>query len=595
MKRLFLILVTLLGMIFTGQAQNNVGINDDNSSPKASAMLDVYSTSKGMLIPRMALTSTSSASPVTTPETSLLVYNTVTISDVTPGYYYWNSSKWVRLKTSSDAVQALTTVTKTTSGAIAKTDNIVFASGDITLTLPAITSVDNGLEITVKDIGTYMDVITITGATGAEYIDASLSSILYKNWGKTYIAKDGNWFKKESLSRPDNVFDVSDKSSWTTIAQVIEFLGSHMTGPSIVKLGGGTYPISTTQTINLPYPITFEGSSFGETIVSGSVSLFTCSTECYFKMIVFNGSGSNAITFTGSGVYHEVKDCTLSGFAKGIVTTNSTDLWIFENDFENCTGAGVEIAAGSASGGRLRVSETDFVQCAKGINLLSGVSEVVSIINCGFYNTTSGTDIGILYTPTTFTSFTSMFITHNLWNNQGTFISGFDFTRTDGRDANAYLINNLGQENLNPHCKLTLLNNTTSVAANGTTYVKASWTTSSPTLTSYTCKWNLATTNRITYQSIQKSDVVMWVSGNVSSSNSNRVINIGICKNGVTTTRYGETTVRTATAGQPYQFSTIIYLPAVGATDYYEIWFNSTAGVTDNIIFADLNWYVDAK
>lgn len=594
MKRLLFILLASLCMIYTSWAQN-VGINDNNSSPNTSAMLDVYSTTTGMLIPRVALTSTSSASPITSPATSLLVYNTATVSDVIPGYYYWDSSKWVRLQATGTGIQKLVTVTKTTSGTIAKTDNLVFASGDITLTLPVVTSADNGLEISVKDIGTYMDVITVTGATGAEYIDASLSSTLYKNWGRTYIAKDGNWYKKENLSRPDNEFDVSDKSSWTTIAQVIEFLNSHMTGPSIVKLGGGTYPISTTQTINLSYPLTFEGSSFGETIISGSGSLFTCSTECYFKMIIFNGSSGDAITFTGSGVYHEVKDCTLSGFAKGIVATNNNDLWIFENDFDNCTVAGIEIAAGTASGGRLRVSETDFTQCAKGINLLSAASEIVSIINCSFYNTSAGSDIGIFYTPATFTSFSTMFITHNMWNNQGTFMSGFDFARTDGRDANAYLINNLGQEDENPHCKLTLLNNSTSVAANGTTYVKANWTTSSPTLTTYTCKWNLATTNRLTYQSIQKSDVVMWVSGNVSASNSNRVINIGICKNGVTTTRYGETTVRTATAGQPYQFSTIIYLPSVSATDYYEIWFNSTAGVTDNIIFADLNWYVDAK
>jgi hypothetical protein len=80
-----------------GHSQNNVGINDDNSVPKASAMLDVYSSTKGLLIPRIALTSTTIAAPVTSPEASLLVYNTATAGDVIPGFYYWDGSKWIGL------------------------------------------------------------------------------------------------------------------------------------------------------------------------------------------------------------------------------------------------------------------------------------------------------------------------------------------------------------------------------------------------------------------------------------------------------------------------------------------------------------------
>lgn len=581
----------LIAFIFNLQLNAQVAINPTGSAANSSAMLDVYSTTKGLLIPRVALTSTSSASPTTSPEVSLLVYNTATANDVIPGYYYWDGSKWVRLQATGTGIQKLSTVTKTTSGAIAKTDNMVFASGDITLTLPAVTSEDNGLEISVKDIGTHMDVITVTGATGTEYIDASLSSTLYKNWGKTYVAKDGNWFKKENLSRPDNVFDVSDKSSWTTIAQVIEFLGSHMTGPSIVKLGGGTYTISSTITIDLPYPLTIEGSSFGESIITGSGDLFTCSTECYFKMLVFNGSGGNAISFTGSEVYHEVKDCTFSGFNKGIVTTNNTDLWLFENDFENCTGAGIEIAAGSANGGRLRTSESDFVQCAKGINLLSGVSEVVSIISCGFYNTTAGSDIGILYTPATFTSFVSMSITHNTWNNQGTYMSGFDFTRADGRDADAFLVSNAGMEDEKPHCKINVNNNnsTTTITTAGT-YYKANWTNSA---TSSTCKWTLAN-NRITYQPKNGGDTWSIITGNISVDNSSRVITIAFVKNGVTTTRYGETDLRITTSGQPFQFSTVIYVSDIKKGDYLELWATS-ANSGDAVKFQDIQWYTDTK
>ena len=62
-----------------------------------SAMFDITATDKGLLIPRVALTSTAATAPVTSPLTSLLVYNTASVSDVTPGYYFWNGSSWQRL------------------------------------------------------------------------------------------------------------------------------------------------------------------------------------------------------------------------------------------------------------------------------------------------------------------------------------------------------------------------------------------------------------------------------------------------------------------------------------------------------------------
>jgi len=78
-------------------SSQNVGINLSGSSPNSSAGLDVDFASKGVLIPRLALTITTSAAPVTTPATSLIVYNTATVNDVTPGFYYWNGAIWIRL------------------------------------------------------------------------------------------------------------------------------------------------------------------------------------------------------------------------------------------------------------------------------------------------------------------------------------------------------------------------------------------------------------------------------------------------------------------------------------------------------------------
>jgi hypothetical protein len=52
----------------------------------------------GLLLPRVALTGTTDAVTISgTEATSLLVYNTATVSDVTPGFYYWNGSSWLRI------------------------------------------------------------------------------------------------------------------------------------------------------------------------------------------------------------------------------------------------------------------------------------------------------------------------------------------------------------------------------------------------------------------------------------------------------------------------------------------------------------------
>ncbi len=95
-----ILVVTFLIVTNFVQAQN-VAINTTGTSPNSSAGLDVSFTDKGLLIPRLALTATNAAGPVTSPATSLLVYNTATAgtapTNVTPGYYFWTGTDWSRL------------------------------------------------------------------------------------------------------------------------------------------------------------------------------------------------------------------------------------------------------------------------------------------------------------------------------------------------------------------------------------------------------------------------------------------------------------------------------------------------------------------
>ena len=591
-NKIFLILITLLLSGFSVTSLAQVKITDGvDMTMDANSLLELESVNRGLLIPRVALVSLDQADPLTAPvPAGMLVYSTG--GSVPDGFYYWNASKWVYFNVSEIPA------TKSANATLLKSETLVLASGDITLTLPVVTNADNGLSITVKNIGTYLNLVTVEGNSGAT-IDGNTQTSLTRWRGQTYVAWEGNWITRNRETRTDLLLDVSPSGSFTTIPEVIEFLNLHMNGPTVVRLSGETLEIDATQTINLPFPVTFQGISFGETEidatsgVSGS-PMFICQTECYFNMLTFNAysnaSGNNAINLTGSGTYHEVKDAYFVGFNKGIVSTNNNELWVLDVDFEDCPGAGIEIAAGTESGGSFKISESDFLQCGTGINLLSGVSETISILNCTFYNTVSGSDIGVLYTPSTFTSFSSIFITNNAWNNEGTFFSGFDFARSDGRDANVFLNNNAGAGNKNPHCRINVINNvsTTTVTTAGTFY-KANWTNTSY----YTTKWIVAN-NRITYQSDYLLDAWAIITGNITVDDSDLRVTIAIVKNGVTGTRYGETDLRIVTANQPFQFSTIIYIPDMAKDDYLELFVTSSQN-GDIVRFQDVQWFTNTQ
>ncbi len=98
----------------------NVGINSTGATPDASASLDVVATDKGVLIPRVSISNALTAAPVTSPETSLLVYNTnaAISSGSGTGFYFWDGSQWTKLNTgaSSSGGWELTGNSGTTAG-----------------------------------------------------------------------------------------------------------------------------------------------------------------------------------------------------------------------------------------------------------------------------------------------------------------------------------------------------------------------------------------------------------------------------------------------------------------------------------------------
>jgi hypothetical protein len=94
-----LLTAATLGLTSPALAQN-VSISPTGNAPDNSAALDIRDyTNKGLLIPRIALTSNTDVTTIPAPALSLLVYNTGTGGLTPAGYYYWDGSRWVRLVT----------------------------------------------------------------------------------------------------------------------------------------------------------------------------------------------------------------------------------------------------------------------------------------------------------------------------------------------------------------------------------------------------------------------------------------------------------------------------------------------------------------
>ncbi len=94
MRKILKIILMLQVMSATAQ----VGVHTD--FPDNSSAMDIVASNRGLLIPRVTLTSSlSNPSPVTSPAVGLLVFNSGANQPI--GFYFWNGSTWVAISGSS--------------------------------------------------------------------------------------------------------------------------------------------------------------------------------------------------------------------------------------------------------------------------------------------------------------------------------------------------------------------------------------------------------------------------------------------------------------------------------------------------------------
>src|SRR3982750_1267862 len=101
MKTILTTLVFLLAVSLTTTAQTNVfpstgaaGIG--TTSPNTSSLLEIKSTNKGFLAPRMTK---AQRDAIASPATGLLIFQT----NSTPGFYYYDGSAWTAVSSAATA------------------------------------------------------------------------------------------------------------------------------------------------------------------------------------------------------------------------------------------------------------------------------------------------------------------------------------------------------------------------------------------------------------------------------------------------------------------------------------------------------------
>jgi hypothetical protein len=109
MKCTCLLALVCVSFITVRTSAQSLAINTDGSTANASALLDVKSTAKGMLIPRMSSTERNA---IASPATGLLVFQNAPDSI---GFFYYDGSKWTWMFSTANA-DSLAWRTKGNSG-----------------------------------------------------------------------------------------------------------------------------------------------------------------------------------------------------------------------------------------------------------------------------------------------------------------------------------------------------------------------------------------------------------------------------------------------------------------------------------------------
>ncbi|SFO36121.1 hypothetical protein SAMN05421741_1433 [Paenimyroides ummariense] len=330
-RKLLSVSLLLLGL----QSYSQVGIG--TLTPNRSAQLDVTSNNKGILIPRVGLTSSTDASTIQNGNVnSLLVFNTNTQNDVKPGYYYWYIDRWMRIVNDADVI-ALDKNTTNQSLTVIGSDLVLTDSDGNTVSVP-LSAINIPTSVVKNPDGTY----TFTNEAGdTVVIDATDNVInnIETILGDTNVLNElievlGNTYVGGNVYYDGTQFTYVDQSGTTHVINMQDIVKANETITTIVNNNDGTYTYTNeagaTAIIDVPAAVVNQFENIYNDIVNEQITVggTTYNTfEEYLTSIAndaINIGGSTFIDVTGTGTAADPYQVSIKeGTANSMLITNA--------------------------------------------------------------------------------------------------------------------------------------------------------------------------------------------------------------------------------------------------------------------------------
>jgi hypothetical protein len=184
---------TLIFIVFYSFMNAQVGIQ--TTAPEA--QLDIKSTDKGLLIPRVALTSLTTEQPVTNPQGGSIAVSTMVFHDgssgIDSGFYFWSGVKWEKLAANSQIPKSIgKELISTSNGNFTRVgNNFIWTSATGG---PAFSSIGN----IMAPYGSTTSFITVTNSGSASVSDSftcskNITSLRFYTVMQVSTASSGRW------------------------------------------------------------------------------------------------------------------------------------------------------------------------------------------------------------------------------------------------------------------------------------------------------------------------------------------------------------------------------------------------------------------
>jgi hypothetical protein len=214
MKQIF---TFLAAVVLTASTFAQVGIG--TTDPNGSAALDITSTTKGLLIPRMLA---AARTAIDTPATGLMVFQT----DGAAGFYYYNGSSWVAITAGLDG----TNVARQDATNIFNGDNSFIGGKKFIVDIPG--SSDSQITFAGREVSIQGGLEAYSGPD--THIPVSVSGAL--NVNQSYFGgvddRSVNYIKTPKVEITTEPVDISDATTKKYVDDLIANLQNQITATS---------------------------------------------------------------------------------------------------------------------------------------------------------------------------------------------------------------------------------------------------------------------------------------------------------------------------------------------------------------------------